>query len=305
MKVLTWLWAQPDGRAKYEAAHVRVWAGMIRRHLTLPHTLAVVTDLEGDYGDVEVIAPPRDFEDVRIPTWRVGRPQCFRRLSMFRKDAADIFRTDRVVCTDLDLVVCKSLDPVLDINDDFKIARGTFRTRRYNGSLISLKLGSRPKVFDEFTQERAIEAGRKHVGSDQSWLSHCLPDEKVWTPDDGVCFWLTGFNPEKARVVFFAGATKPWHVALMGGDKFVSRYYRGMQTGRCLVLGHTSSLWSDVSKALAEGPFDAVIASPEAACHWPGELLAVADDDEHAERLAHLYGFDRITWCGKSEGLTA
>lgn len=224
---------------------------------------------------------------------------------MFRKDAADIFGTDRIVCTDLDLVVCGSLDPVLDVKDDFKITRGTFRNRRYNGSLISLKLGSRSKVYDEFTPEQARIAGRAHVGSDQSWLSHCLPDEKVWTPDDGVCFWMASYSLEKARVVFFAGATKPWHLAVMGSNKMVAQHYRGKQDGRCLLLGYSRTLWGDVAKALGEGSFDAVIASPEAARHWPGNLLAVADDDEHAEHLAHVHGFDRVTWCGKSKGSAA
>lgn len=301
MKILTWFWSQPGGRARYEPAHVRIWAEMLRRHVTLPHTLAVVTDIEGDYGDIEVIAPPRDFEDVRIPTWKDGRPQCFRRLSMFRKDAADIFGTDRVVCMDLDLVVCDSLDPVLDTKEDFKITRGTFRTRRYNGSMISLKLGSRPQVYDEFTPERAVEAGRKHVGSDQSWLSHCLPDEKVWTPDDGVCFWMASYTLEKARVVFFAGATKPWHIAAMGNDKMVSAHYRGKRDGRCLLLGHSSTLWDDVARALDEGSFDGVIASPEAARYWPGNVLAIANDDDEAEHLAYVHGFDHVAWCGKSK----
>lgn len=277
---------------------------MIRRHLTLPHTLAVVTNLPGDYGpDVEVIASPGEFEDVRIPTWKEARPQCFRRLSMFRKDAASIFGADRIVCTDLDLVVCDSLDPVLDVKEDFKITRGTFASRRYNGSLISLKLGSRPHAYDDFTPEKAAQAGRKHVGSDQSWLSHCLPDEKVWTPDDGVCFWMASYSIEKARMVFFAGAVKPWHLVSAGTSKEIHRHYRGYRSGRCLLLGHAPTLWKDVEAALREGSFDGVIASPEAARHWPGKLDAVANDDQQAERLAYLHGFDRVTWCGKSEGI--
>lgn len=306
MKVLTWLWSQPGGRATYTPWHVRVWAAMIRRNLSLPHSLAVVTDMEGDFGDdVELIKPPGEFEDVRIPTWKEQRPQCLRRLSMFRKDAADVFKTDRIVCTDLDLVVCGSLDPVLDIGDDFRITSGTARTRRYNGSMMSLKLGSRPQVYDQFTPERAIQAGRQYVGSDQAWLSHCLPGEKVWTPDDGVCFWLYSYAPATARVVFFAGATKPWHIATVGNDKLVSKNYRAKQDGRCLLLGYSPTLWADVSRALTEGSFDGVIASPEAARHWPGKVIAVADDDEQAEHLAYAHGFDRVTWCGKSEGIAA
>lgn len=305
VKILTWLWNQPGGRATYQPWHVRVWAAMIRRHVSLPHSLAVVTNVEGDFGDVEVIAPPGEFEDVRIPTWGENFPQCFRRLAMFRSDAADIFNTDRIVCTDLDLVVCKSLDPVLDIKDDFKIARGTARRRAYNGSLMSLRLGTRAKVYEGFTPERAEIAGRSHMGSDQSWIAHCLPDEKTWAPEDGVCFWLASQRLDTARVVFFAGEVKPWAVASNGYNSFISKHYRADRTDRCLLLGYSPALWGDVSKALDEGSFGGVIASPEAARHWPGKVLAVATDDEHAERLAYIHGFDRVTWCGKSEGSQA
>lgn len=305
MKVLTWLWNQPGGRATYHPWHVRVWASMIKRHLTLDYTLALVTNVEGDYGDdVEVIKPPGEFEDVRIPTWKEVRPQCLRRLSMFRKDAANIFGTDRIVCTDLDLVVCKSLDPVLDVDDDFKIARGTGPRRRYNGSLISLKLGSRAKVYDEFTPEKAVEAGRNYIGSDQAWIAHCLPTEKTWAPEDGVCFWMANHRSDLARVLFFAGEVKPWSLAATGTNKLVKEHYRVHRGGRCLILGYAPTLWDDVAVAIKE-PFSDVIASPEAARHWPGKVLAIADDDEHAEHLAHLHGFDRVTWCGKSEGSQA
>lgn len=300
MKVICWLWDQPGVRTAYQPWHVRVWAAMIRRHLTMDHTLAVVTDVEGDFGDgVEVIKPPGEFEDVRIPTWKEHRPQCLRRLAIFRPDAADLFGTDRVVCTDLDLVVCKSLDPVLDIKEDFKIARGTHRRRRYNGSLMSLRLGSRSKVYNEFTPEAAIQAGLVHTGSDQSWIAHCLPNEKVWTPEDGVCFWVASYRLDVARVMFFAGDVKPW---CMAENDFVTKHYRDGQKERCLLLGHSQTLWRDVAATLDDGPFGGVIASPEAARHWPGKVLAVADDDEHAEQLANIHGFDRVAWCGKSEG---
>lgn len=276
---------------------------MIRKHLTLPHTLAVITDVPGDFGEgVEVIAPPGEFEDVRLPRWGTGRPQCLRRLSMFRRDAADLFGADRIVCTDLDLVVCGSLDPVLDIADDFKITHGTHRTRAYNGSLMSLRLGSRPQVYEKFTPEKAVEASLLHVGSDQSWIAHCLPGEKTWTPADGVRFWTQHQPAEDARVIFFAGAQKPWTLAAIGRERAVAQHYRGERGDRCLMLGFGPNLWDDVAAAVDGDRFGAVIASPEAAAHWPGPVLAVADDDAHAERLAAMHGFEQLTWCGRSGG---
>lgn len=304
LKVLTWLWDQPGGRARYQPWHVRVWASMIRRNLRLSHTLAVVTDIEGDFGDsVEIIKPPGEFEEVRLPTWKEARPQCLRRLAMFRRDAADLFGADRIVCTDLDLVVCSPLDELLDIKEDFKITRGTATSRKYNGSMMSLKLGSRPQVYEQFTLEAAVEAGRKHVGSDQSWLAHCLPGEKTWTPEDGVCFW-NGVRPSPAaRVIFFAGEVKPWTLAAVEMDPLVAKHYRDEARGSCLVLGYGPKLWDEVAVAI-DRRFDAVIASPEAARHWPGSVLAVARDDAHAERLAAMHGFTDVVFCGRTEGTT-
>ena len=67
------------------------------------------------------------------------------------------------------------------------------------------------------------------------------------------------------------------------------------------MLGYDETLWSDVDAALQNGPYDAVIASPEAAEHWPGQILAVARDNAEAARLAHIHGFDDVTWCGVTE----
>lgn len=305
LKVLTWLWGQPGGRFRYEPWHVAIWASMIRRHLTVPHTLAVVTDMEGDFGEgLEVIPPPREFEEARIPTWGADRPQCLRRLSMFRRDAADLFGADRIVCTDLDLVVCGSLDPVLDIKDDFRITRGTATGRAYNGSMMSLRLGSRPQVFDTFSIDKAAEAGRRHIGSDQAWIAACLPGEQTWTAGDGVRFWGSHHPVDDARVVFFAGQLKPWVLASIGWDALTARHYRGQRSDRCLVLGYGPTLWFDLAAALDGQPYAAVIASPEAATHWPGSVLAVADDDAHAERLAAMHGFTDLVFCGRTGRMT-
>lgn len=306
LKVLTWLWAQPSSRIRYEPAHVRVWAAMVRRHLQLEHTLAVVTDVPGDYGGLEIIPPPGDLEAVRIPTWGAERPQCFRRLAMFRRDAAEVFGCDRLVCMDLDVAISGSLDAVVDIPDDFRITAGSGGRRRYNGSMLSLRLGARPQVFEEFTPQRAAEAGWKHIGSDQSWLAHILPDETTWNADDGICFWHQHLNRNRPdiKAVFFAGGQKPWDLAL-AGDPFCASHYRGARDGRCLILGYAPSVWAEARAA--NGVFDMVIASPEAAEHRrsPGWLWrdvdVVANTDGQALALAAMHGFkpESIVFCGR------
>ena len=299
LTVCCWFWRQEGVRTPYEPLHVAIWADMVRRNLSKPHRLAVVTHEDLNIPGVELIRPPRDFEDIRIPSWPDFRPQCLRRLVMFRSDAADIFG-DEILCMDLDLTIGAALDPMLDGEHDFRMAVGTAYGRPYNGSMIYLRAGSRPRVYEDFTHAGAIEAGSRYVGSDQAWIAHCLgPREATWGDDDGLTYSTVGRRPDtERRVMFFPGSQKPWHRM---SDPWVAKNYRLSRDGKCLVLGYDDTLWSDVEAALERGPYDAVISSPEAAEHWRGEILAVATTNKHAADLAHMYGFDDVTWCGVKE----
>lgn len=219
MSVIAWLWSQDRCRTKYVAEHVNLWADMVRRHLTLPHRICCVTDEPaGIDPSIEIIAPPSDFLDIASPSWSVerGKPQCYRRLSMFRRDAAEIFG-ERIVCMDLDCVIGASLDPLFDRDDDLVLFKGTVPSRPYNGSLQMIRAGCRPDVFEDFNQDAALESGARFCGSDQAWLMHKLgPDVPTWGEDDGV-FWFNGrFRSQaraRARVLFFPGKSKPWDLA--------------------------------------------------------------------------------------------
>jgi hypothetical protein len=224
LRVLTWLWAQPGGRSHYAAEHVNIWAAMVSRHLAMPHELACVTDMaEGIDARVRIITPPGEFEAIRIPTWKEksGLPQCFRRLSMFRPDAAAIFGP-RFVSMDLDCVIAGDLDPLFDHDDDFRMYRGTTSRRPYNGSMVQMTAGARPQVYTTFSARGAIEAGCKFVGSDQAWISHVLGwDEKTWGPEHGVVWHGSRYNveaPKPWRIMFFPGREKPWQVEPSNAD---------------------------------------------------------------------------------------
>jgi hypothetical protein len=224
--VLTWLWKQPQTRTLYKAHHVNVWASMVSRHLSMPHELACVTNMpDGIDPRVRIITPPGDFEGMQTPRWSNGRPSCFRRLSMFRRDAASIFGK-RFVCMDLDVVVGDALDPLFDRPEDLVIFNGTRPDRPYNGSMMMLRAGCRPEVFEEFTEAGAIESGQKFVGSDQAWLSHILGSgEATWGEADGV-HWYSSKYIRKAispRLLFFPGSLKPWE--MVGVDRFVKANY--------------------------------------------------------------------------------
>jgi len=215
LTVMTWLWSQPGGRTNYSASHVNIWAAMVRRNLKMPHRLLCVTDMpHGITSDVEIVKPPREFENITLPTWRAGRPQCLRRIVMFAPHAADLFG-NRFVNMDLDCVIGGSLDPLFDRPEDIVLFRGTHKRQPYNGSMLMMTAGARPKVYADLTPERAIKAGQEFVGSDQAWMSYVMGfGEKTWDEADGVYRWgpvyLNGNLPTRCRLLFFPGKTKPW-----------------------------------------------------------------------------------------------
>lgn len=304
LTVLTWFWKQHKGRTSYQAHHVNIWADMVRRHLSLPHRLACVTDTpEGIDPRIDIIEPPGDFESVSIPTWPEPRPQCLRRIAMFRPDAARIFG-ERFVCMDTDCVVFDSLDPLFDTDADFKMYRGTSYDRPYNGSMLLMTAGARPQVYERFTPERAAFAGVQYLGSDQAWISYVLGrGEETWSHRDGVIWYESRHNIDApvARVMFFPGSPKPWN--LIREEWIAKHYHADPRAGRCLVLGYSPTLWQELDAALKRGHrrFDAVIASPEAAKYWPGKLLAVAAHDWDADSIVKMHGFSDVVFCGRSE----
>lgn len=267
---------------------------MVRRHLTMPHSLACVTDTPfGLDPDIEVIAPPGDFVGIETPTWHGHLPNCFRRLALYRRDAAEVFGGERIVSMDADCVIAGSLDPLLDRPEDLVLYAGTNASRPYNGSMTMLTPGCRPQVFERFNARAAAEAGSRFLGSDQSWVSHVLGwGEATWTAADGVAWWGSRWN-EELRLMFFPGNPKPWD--LVGWSGWVTEHYRGGEGGRCIVLGTGESLWSDVASA---GRFNSVIALPESAEHWPGPIREVVPDERAAALAARMHGFDEIVWCG-------
>ncbi len=235
--VLTWLWEQQGGRSKFTMEHVAIWADMVKRNLNMPHRLACVTDMEGVPAGVEQIRPPGDFEDIISKRWGNGRPNCFRRLSMFRRDAAELFG-ERFVCMDLDCVIGGPLDPLFKRDDELVLFKGTNANRPYNGSMMLIKAGCRPQVYENFNQLGADESGDKFCGSDQAWLAHCLGwGEKTWYERHGVYFYgsmyqsLRKGRPKASvlanlKVLFFPGKLKPWTLKDMRIDPFVNANYK-------------------------------------------------------------------------------
>ena len=228
LTVLSWLWNQPEGRTKFTAKHVHIWADMVSRNLRMKHRLACVTTEKDLPSNVERIDPPGDFEGIE-PNWGPRKPNCYRRLSMFRRDAAKIFGK-RFVCMDLDCVIGDHLDPLFDRPEDLILYNGTAPDRPYNGSMMLITAGCRPKVFEDFNAAGAKISGEKFVGSDQAWLAHKLGrGERVWSEKDRVFFYgplYRGLAKKlKPRILFFPGKIKPWTIAPIHIDPFTTANY--------------------------------------------------------------------------------
>jgi hypothetical protein len=214
IRILTWLWKQPGGRTSYTAHHVNIFADMVRRNCSLRFSLACVTDMpEGIDPSVEIIPLPTDFAEITA-RWGPRKPNCFRLLSLSRRDAAKIFGGKRIASFDLDCIIGGDLAPILNCREDFKIFAGTHPSRPYNGSLQLLTAGCRPQVYERFDQAGADASGEAFHGSDQAWIAHCLgPNEATWDEADGVMHldqYLRNARKALPTVLFFPGKRKPW-----------------------------------------------------------------------------------------------
>ncbi len=229
--IMTWFWKQNPPRADFEADKVNRWAEMMSANLTLPHRLACVTDTpDGIDGAIDIIplsdvAPPLLME-MKGKGWdeERGLPQCYRRLAIWRPDAAEIFGAERLVSMDTDCIALGNLDSAFDHNHDLKLLKGTSAKRPYNGGLVQLKAGCRPHVYERINQRDINESRKRFVGSDQAWISHVLGwHEKRFLPEDGIYNWTPRFvnihsgsrgfcMPDNARLMFFPNVVKPWHM---------------------------------------------------------------------------------------------
>lgn len=215
--VACWLWRQPGYRSTFEPSHVAVLRRMVARHYSAPHRFCVVTNEPGPFDSgIEVIPDKEDFATVKSPHGG-SSPSCYRRLAIFGPDAAARFG-ERIVSLDLDCVITGDLRPLWDRPDDFVAWRDPMHARQINASMMLLRAGSRPQVWDDFrplsSPRQALQAGCK--GSDQGWISYCLPDAATWTTrPDGVYSYridqlARGDLPNNARVVMFHGREDPW-----------------------------------------------------------------------------------------------
>jgi hypothetical protein len=306
--VFCFKWNSPTYKVRYTAHHVNVVRDMVLRNYDGPIRFVCITD------------GPQGVEGETFPLWgdcaelvnASGQhlPSCYRRLKLFDPEtqaALGVNSGDRLVSLDLDTVITGNLNSLWDRSDSFVgwALPGTYHPRVFNGSMWLLQAGAEANVWRKFDPNTSPAEARaaKYLGSDQSWMSYQLQGRAGWGETDGVFSYPNRFRgaqetPPQARIIMFHGFQKPWDCT----QRWVRDHFRLTGRGTCLILGYGPSLWDDVARALESGDrFDGVIASPEAAEHWPEKVTAIAKSDVEAERLAFLHGFDNTVFCGRQE----
>lgn len=231
LTIVCWKW-RSDGNylTEYGARDVNILAAMLRRNLTIPYTLKLVSD---DFDGVD-----SSIERVQIwtePNVKVAgnKPNCYRRLRQFAPEAR-YFLGERVLSLDLDCVITGNLDSILSEDVDFKAWNKGLVA--YQGGMILHKPGKFPFLWTEFDPQNTPRetAARRIVGSDQAWISMRMPKGlPVWTKADGILSYKgdlrncreyleTGELPPNTKIVFYHGQPKPAQCR----DRFVLEHWR-------------------------------------------------------------------------------
>ena len=208
----------------YQAGHVNALQLMLKQHLTIPHRMVCITD---DPHKVKCNTYPLwQFPEVAgIPEGRYNNYVC---LKLF--DIAEIFG-EQLLVLDLDLLINKNINHLIT-KDDFKIIKGQYAP--YNSSMYLLKSGTNKHVWDSFDpltveatlQSRRDETGERLVGTDQAWMSYCIPDAPTWDVGDGVYRYNRDSKlSSESPLIYFAGNKKPWDRGLKRVSPNLYRQY--------------------------------------------------------------------------------
>lgn len=217
---VTFKWSPPRGyKSTFGAEHVNTLYSMLKRNYTKPFELVLVTDdARGVIPEVRCVHLWSDFAHLQSPHGP-RFPSCYRRLKVFSRGIEALLGEDMVVM-DLDVVITDNIESIVDRDVDFMAWGKTNRGGGYNCSLICLRAGARPQVWEAFDPKTSPVLARNagYIGSDQGWLTYILGKDKepIFSTKDGVyCYRLhiKPFNnvlPPNSRMVFFPGQDDPW-----------------------------------------------------------------------------------------------
>jgi hypothetical protein len=232
-----WKWRSKTYRTVFEAKHVNVLAGMLRRHYKAEHRLICITD---DPTGVKCETHPlwKDLSELVNPSGAV-LPSCYRRLKLFAGEttqAMGIEDGERVASLDLDVVLTGEVTALFDREEDFVGWKGigTYRPVVYNGSLWMFRAGRLRWLWDEFDPDQTPKLTReaKYFGSDQGWMSYRLNGSAPGLDiEDGVYSFARDIHrqrklPANARIVFFNGKRKPWERLTQREQPWIAKHWR-------------------------------------------------------------------------------
>ncbi len=218
LSIVTFKWTPAAGyRSKFGPETVNTLFAMLRRHCRLPfRAICVTDDPAGIDPSVEIVPLWPDHAQLTSPHGS-SRPSCYRRLKVFDPAIESMFGP-RFAVLDLDCVVTSDVTPLFERQEELVMWGDTHPRTHYNGSLMLMTAGARPKVWQTFNPRTSPNVTRRagHYGSDQGWISYCLgPGEARFTTRDGVYSYRLHLSeaaalPENCRIVFFNGRQDPW-----------------------------------------------------------------------------------------------
>lgn len=233
---------------RFIANHVNALKYMVARHLSIPHKFYCVTDdPSGLDSDVSVVPMPDVFRNMQY---------CFPKIMIFSEECRQWFG-EYFLFIDLDVVITNSIDSLIPTRGvDFVIhgkpvlfslwelmwSKKLRRKRalynsgiKYNSGMIYLRAGARAEVYNQFSQDAALNLREKFCmkGSDQLWIAYRLGfKEKMWSKSDGVYSYgsdLAGKKktrlPDDARVVLFGGRFTPWQTEALQAAPWIPKHY--------------------------------------------------------------------------------
>jgi hypothetical protein len=217
ISVLTWLWRPRRGYAKpFDVTHVNAMRALVAQHCSLDHEFVCVTDQPDAAFDPRVRVVPLWSDHAELPgAWALG-PSCWRRLRLFAPEAHELLGLpagSSVASLDLDCVPVRSLERLW--------------------SMFLHRLGSLPRVWEDFSYERAVAESKQRgfTGTDQAWIAcHVAGKYPVWTTADGVYSFKnhllpSGALPRGARIVFFHGRPNQWDADVRREYPWIRQHY--------------------------------------------------------------------------------
>ena len=243
--IVTWIWR---GERTYDLSHAALLAEGLKRFMTTPYRLVILSEDAGTVPHAEVMPIPAGAQSVagvRTPENR-NFPSSYRRLWLFSEEARTLGET--LLLVDVDVVVTGDWSHLFAHQPEAQFMGwkpgqlwGNIEAR-VGGGVWRLTAGTRKRVWEDFiaNPSMAIATARQcgYRGSDQAWISFCLAaDAPIWPKSAGIRS-VRDFNRDKRGLVVpsippgtcmvhFNGTAKPWQAETQKYHRWLGPYLPG------------------------------------------------------------------------------